>query len=337
MKHLNPEPESVAKLPRRSIVLGAGALLALAGCQSTKVDGGAAAWNPVPMQDADVVPANLDPSRRARVVVLPSDESPSARGAGLAEVASAALESALGTGGVEIVDRKLANRLDQELRLAEMQSTGKSYAGPEVADYAIRVVMGTAGWRSTFVAASSYKNPLNGQMVNVPASYTHAGSSNMTLRIYTLPELKLVESIPVEGSVTVTSQNSPATNAHAAGLMRSATDAGIKSKRAQVINEFAPKGYITERRVKGDKSIFRVQLGKNTGAKAGNKVEIWTQQKVGSSFDEVSLGTGVMSDIVGTEGSWILVDDAKRAARVRKYDFVKVKAGGFLDSLGLPF
>jgi hypothetical protein len=119
--------------------------------------------------------------------------------------------------------------------------------------------------------------------------------------------------------------------------MKAATESGVKSKKSQVLNQFSPKGYITERRVLGDKSIFRVQIGKGTGAKAGDKVEIWTLQKVGNSFDEVSLGTGVMSDIVGNEGSWILVGDAKQAARVRKYDFVKVKAGGLLDGLGLPF
>jgi hypothetical protein len=320
-------------LPRRQAVLAAGALVAVVaftGCANTKVTGGAAAWPVVDLKDSDVVPANTDPSRRTRVVVLPSDESPSApRGANLAATASAAVEAILGAGGVEVVERSLAGRLDQELKLAEMKGTG-AYAGPDVADYAVRVVMGPANGGSSFQPASEFKNPLNGQIVKIPAGYTHVGTSNMTLRIYQVPSLKLVESMPIEGKVSVSQQPSPG---NAIGLVKQATEDGIKGKRSAVLNEFSPKGYITERRAKDKVSIFRVQLGKQTGAKTGDSVEIVTLQKVGNSFDEVVLGKGRMSDIVGNEGSWILVDDEKLASRVRKFDYVKVKHGGFMDMI----
>ncbi len=321
-------------LMRRHLVVASLALAAaLAGCNSTKIDGGAAAWNDATLKDADVVPGNTDPSRRTRVVVIPSEDSPSARGAGLAAVASAALETLLGSGGVEVIERKLAGKLEDELKLAEMRGTG-SYAGPDVADYAIRVVMGNAGWNSTFIAASQYVNPLTKKTETIPASYTHSAQSAMSLKIYQLPSLKLVEQMNTTGKVNLTTQQRAAGPGDAIPLMRGATDDGIKSKRNDVLNEFAPKGYITDKRVKDKKAIFRVQLGKNTGAKPGDPVEIWTLQKVGSSFDEVSLGKGRMSDIVGNEGSWILVDDEKVAGRVRKFDYVKVKmGGGFLDSL----
>ena len=246
---------------------------------------------------------------------------------------SSTLETILGSGGVEVIDRKLADKLEQELKLAEVRGSG-SYGGPDVADYAIRVVMGTAGWNSTFVAASQYKNPLTGKIDTIPASYTHSASSSMSLKIYQLPALKLVEQMDASGKLNLTNQQMAAGPANAIGLMRGATDAGIKGKKNEVLNEFAPKGYITEKRVKGKEAIFRVQLGKNTGAKKGDKVEIWTLQKVGASLDEVSLGTGVMTNITGNDGSWILVDDEKVAGRVRKYDYVKVKmGGGFFDSL----
>ena len=324
---------SVPDRLRRHLLLGGASLTVLTACQTTVVDGGAAAWKEATLADAEVVPAVTDPSRRTRVVVLPSDDSPSARGAGLGAVASAALEQILGPGGVEVVERKLADRLEQELKLAEMKGSG-SYGGPDVADYAIRVVMGTAGWDSPYVPPSQKKNVLTGQMVNDPGGFRHVGKSSMTLRIYALPSLKLIEQYPIEGSVARPNQPATANPSVAIGLMRAATEGGIQGKKNEVLNEFAPKGYITERRTKEKKSIFRVQLGKNTGAKTGNKVEIWTLQKVGSSFDEVSLGSGVMSNIVGNDGSWILVDDEKVAGRVRKFDYVKVKmGGGFLDSL----
>ncbi len=329
-KTLTPRPS----LPRRGLlVLGGVAAVSLTGClQGHKIDGGAAAWADAPLRDADLVPANTDPSRRTRVVVIPTEDSPSARGAGLAAVASATLETMLGAGGVEVIERRLAGKLEDELKLAEMRGSG-AYGGPDVADFAIRVVMGNAGWGSTFVPASSYVNPLTKKPEYVPASYTHSAQSTMTLRIYQLPTLKLMEQMNTTGKVNLTSQQRAATNNDAIGLMRGATDDGIKSKRNDVLNEFAPKGYITDKRVKDKKAIFRVQLGKNTGAKPGDPVEIWTLQKVGSSFDEVSLGKAKMSDIIGNEGSWILVDDEKLASRIRKYDYVKVKLGGGLADM----
>jgi len=318
---------------RRQLVLGGLAALGLVGCKNVDLKGGAGEFSEATMRDADSVPASTDPSRRTRVVVMPTDDSPSARGAGLAAVASSTLETILGTGGVEVIDRKLADKLEQELKLAEVRGSG-SYGGPDVADYAIRVVMGTAGWNSTFVAATQYKNPLTGKIDQIPASYTHSASSSMSLKVYQLPSLKLVEQMDATGKLNLTNQQRAAFPTDAVGLMRGATDAGIKGKKNEVLNEFAPKGYITEKRVKGKEAIFRVQLGKNTGAKKGDKVEIWTLQKVGSSLDEVSLGTGVMTNIIGNDGSWILVDDEKVAARVRKYDYVKVKmGGGFFDSI----
>jgi hypothetical protein len=302
------------------------ALLVVAGCAQTTIkDGGPAAWSVAPMEDSDMVPASADPSRRTRVVVLASEDSPTAQGAGLAAVASSSLEAILGSaGGVEVVERRLADRLNNELKLAEMKGSG-SYGGPEVADYAVRVVMGNASWGSTFVPASSSKNLLTGKTVNTPAGHTYSGSSTMTVRIYAVPSLKLVEQFPVEGKVTVTEQPTPATQANAPRLMGAATESGVKAKKNEVLNHFAPRGYITERRVKEKVSIFRVQLGKNTGARTGNTVEIVTMQKVGSVYDEITLGKGVMSDVVGNDGSWIRVDDEKVAARVKKYDYVKVK------------
>jgi hypothetical protein len=156
----------------------------------------------------------------------------------------------------------------------------------------------------------------------------------MSLKIYQLPALKLVEQMDATGKLNLTNQQRAAGPGDALPLMRGATDGGIKGKRNEVLNEFAPKGYITEKRTKGKEAIFRVQLGKNTGAKKGDKVEIWTLQKAGNNFDEVSLGTGIMTNIIGNDGSWILVDEEKVANRVRKFDYVKVKmGGGFLDSL----
>ena len=114
---------------RRQLVLGGLAALGLAACKSPDLKGGAGEFSEATLRDSDVVPASTDPSRRTRVVVMPTDDSPSARGAGLAAVASSTLETILGTGGVEVAAPDALNdfgRCGEELGIhPDVQFTGE--------------------------------------------------------------------------------------------------------------------------------------------------------------------------------------------------------------------
>ncbi len=326
---------TVYRSSRRLLLLGGSAAL-LGGClATTKLDAPPDQWATVPMSDAAVMPdpAALEPerlNRRTRVVVMQPTDAPASRGAGLAETAAAALETLLGKGGVEVVDRKMAGRLDQELRLIETRGASSSYNGPDVADFAITVVMGTASWGSSYNEASTYTDK-KGKVTYIPPSYTYYGKSNMTLRIYELPSLRMVTSIPAEGAVSVGDQRYAAQQAQGVPLMRSATEGGIGGKRAEVLNELSPKGYISERRTRDKKTIFKALISKNTGAKKGDNVEIITLRRSVDSLtkrtttDQTLVASGRVSDVIGDESSWIIVDDEKAAAQVRRGDIVRVK------------
>ena len=329
---------------RRQLLLGALALAAGGagtGCVTTKIGDPRADWKVVPIPDAPVMP-KLDPdavNRRTRVVVFQPQDSQANRGAGLAAVAAGALQGVLGKGGVELIDRSMAGKLNDELRLAEMRGTAAAaYGGPDVADFAITVAMGTAGGGSKFNEGFNYKDK-KGQTVTVPSSWTHSATSTMTVRVYELPSLRLVQSIPIDASASNTGQSGQASQAQVAGLMRNATENGINSKRNDIVNEFSPKGYVIERRAKDKEkaSIFRVMLGKQTGTKTGDPVEIYSLQRDENpltrkvSITEVRVAGGRLSDVVGNDESWVLVDDEKEARRVRRGDIVRVKlgSGGF--------
>jgi hypothetical protein len=324
---------SADAVPRRTVLL-AGLALAAEGCSAPQIDD-PRSWPQATMSDAEVKP-NIGPndaSRRTRVVLLLPQESASARGHGLHEVATSTLETMLSAGGVELVDRRMATRLDQELRLVEMRGGAGSYGGPEIADYAITVTMGNATWNSTFQEAQQFKDK-KGNITNVPASHTHGGRSQMGIRIYSLPALQLMHSIEVDGKWSTADQRSAATSSQAPGLMRGATEDGLKSKRADILNEFSPKGYVIDRRAKADKSIFRVMLGKQTGAKAGDTVEMISLTRVENpltrrvSFDTIVVAEGKVSNIVGEGESWVIVDNAAKASRVRRGDIVRVRHSG---------
>jgi hypothetical protein len=328
---------------RRTVLAGAALLLAVGGCATTDI-GDPDTWPVIDLAPGDPnikIPV-ADIGRRTRVVVLEPEESAGNRGQGLATVATAAIQTVLGSGGVEIIDRSLATRLGQELKLAEMGGGTASYGGPDIADFAIRVVMGNAGFGSVFHEASQYKDK-KGQTVYVPASYTYSARSSLTVRIYQLPSLRLVQSVNAEGTASASDQRREMNQNDGPPLMASATQAGIRAKKADVLNEFSPKGYVEQRRGKEKKTIFKVLLGKQTGSKTGDAVEIYTQRKNESlltkkvTYDEVLVAKGRISNSLQSDSSWVIVDDPKEAARVRFGDIVKVKhSTSFFDALNLP-
>jgi len=341
-----PEAASAAGIGRRRLLIAGGTSL-LGGClASNTLELPPDQWPVVELAPAEVVPDLTGDrlNRRTRVVVMEVADSSSAPRAGLNNFATAALEQVLGVAGVEIVDRKVASRLDQEIRLIETRGgASSSYNGPEIAEYAITVALGAASFGSQYVAASSYVDKKTGKPVVTPASHTHAGRSAMTLRIYELPSLRLVSSIPTEGSVALLSQQAPASPAQGADLMRAATESAVKDKRAEVLNEFAPKGYISERRAREKKSIFRALISRQTGAKKGDEVEIFSLRRSVDPLtkrtitDQSLVATGRVSDVVGEESSWVIVDDEKAAARVRRGDVIKVKHNmAWYEKIKLP-
>lgn len=340
----------------RRTLLVLGGTVFLGGCATgAKTKGAVQGMQDVPLEDAPVMPTKLQIERamagsRTRVVVMQPEEVVASRGAGLPAVAIATLEQMLGR-GVEIVDRNVAGRLDAELKRAEMMGGGSApaYSGGDVADFAISVVMGAATWTSQEVAASQYIDKKTGKPVITPRSFTHGARSSMTVRVFEMPSLRLVSSIPMDSSVTVSGQPSPNTQAQGMELMRRATENAINENRGPVLNDFAPRGYATERRVKGDLSYFRTTLGKRTGAKIEQDIEIVRLQTSVDpltkkrSVNEAIIAKGVVSDDIGDDHSYVAVKDAKEAARVRKGDVVRTKfdpsffekGGNFMKRFGL--
>ncbi len=325
---------SLAPLPRRLALVWGGSFL-LTGCgASLTLPKRPQEMTLVNLQPADVMPKldGAELSRRTRVVVMPSAESSTARGAGLPNVAASALETLLGAGGVEVIDRNKGNALQDEIKLADTLSDGSApaYNGPEVADYAISVVMGTASWNTEFVPAFSYKDK-EGKAITIPASHTHSGRSGMSIRVYQLPSLRLVTSVPAQGQVKATLQDRPASQSKGVQLMQSATEDGVLRARGAVLNEFSPKGYVTERRVHEKVSYFRILLGRQTGAKSGQVVRVYTIERSTDPLTkrvttaEAKIATGRISELVSDEYSYVVVDDEKEAARVRLGDIVRVE------------
>lgn len=239
---------------------------------------------------------------------------------------------------VELVDRTAATKLQGELSLAELQGgSGSAYKGPEIADLAISGSLGSGGVSSEYTQSKTHCND-KGKCYTTPATCSYQGNVSGTVKLYELPSLKVVDSFVLSGSHSYSEEGSCKQNFDKEGLVSQAaqnTPSGIK---VNLLNQFSPKGYITERRNNDGKAIFMAQLGTSQGATYNLKVKIYTMQintnplNGAISYEEVYIGEGKVSDQITTNTSWILIEDKEVANQIKLGDYIKYDyKKGFVD------
>ncbi len=327
--------------PRWALPVTAVILAALSGCATNTIKEDPMSWPAVSIGKAQYMPSDeqLDPRKmgRTRVVVMQARDSPSYRGQGLADHATAGLEQLVGsTGKVEIIDRKLADKLDNELKLIEVRGTASSgYNGPVEADFAVTVELGPSSFNSRYAQAVQIPQKDKPPLVITPAGFVNAAKAAMTVRVYELPSLRVVMQEAVEGSVSQAGQPFQVNASQGLNLVRDAITDGVSDVKGKLLTELSPRGYIIDRRSKDKKSIFRALISAQAGAKQGDTVEIYSVRQNSiefgnmkrTSFEEVKVATGKVSNLVNNDFSWIIVDDEKQAAAVKQGDVVRIRAG----------
>jgi hypothetical protein len=283
-------------------------------------------YREAPLPAGDVKPADVDSGARAKIVLLPSDDTAlnDKKGAiGAAGAMVHAIETSLSEGGAEIIDRTLNEKLGKEIELAIF--TGKaSYKGPAVASYAVKGIVGNADYRHQFFEAHSYGTR------TIPAHCDHKVAVNQSIRVYEMPTLRLVTTINAPGAGATTTQGR-CNDSQGPGLARLAVDSGVHEARHDLNNVFAPKGYVIEKRVHdGMPTIFRVTMGSGQGATAQSKVVFYSIRKTDNAaagktiYDEEKIGEGSISDQISEGYCWVVASGEETAKAVRLYDFVRV-------------
>lgn len=315
---------------RRHFAALLAAPLVLAGCAGTKVD--LSKYRDADLKEAEVMPSRDQlNAQRTKIVVLASDDNlPAVRGIQVGASLDRTLENELSAAFVEVVDRNLALKLADELRLAESRGSG-SYSGPAVAQFAVRAKLTSAEYGATYVKAYEYTDK-KGKKHVTPARFDHRAQVVGSISLYELPSLRLVLSMPINGKVDAEDPNTGANPAAGATLLRAAAEAAVLGSVHELKNVFAPKGYVVERRVDAEnRSIFKVTMGRAQGADVGNDATVFSLRRKTNALtgqehlDEVPVVEARVSDQVAETESWIIPQDKEAAGRVRLGDFVKVK------------
>ena len=281
------------------------------------------------------------------VFALEENNNEVAKQAGLGDSLANNIENILSKNHLgKIVDRKAAQKLQQEIALAEMKKTG-SYKGPIVADYAISGAISNAGFTSKYSSGSTFYNPQSQQMVSIPPKYTYSSDVAGNIKVYELPSLAVVDSVEFsakksrkeevqqEGGLSLGGLQIGGKKVKGANrddsLVRKAGQRAIEYVEIDLKNFFAKKGYILEKRVLEHKAIFKISLGSSDGIKQDDKFEvIGKYESTNPLTDEIEterriIATGSISDLINPKTCWIVINNEAQADAIRLGDTVKMK------------
>lgn len=312
----------------------------LSGCASSSTISDFDNYERRPLVKASIMPSKAQLSRdRARVVVLDIDDDSIdlAKQSRLGVALRQKIESLLGGGGVDVIDRKLAATLQNEIMLAEMK--GKyDYKGPEVADFGVTGNVIAVNYSTSYSKASTWVDK-EGESHYSPPRCSYSIQFEGDLKVHALPSLRLVDtikldeterqSVSLEGRYSRSCPKYP--NEQLRGLVTEAGISAVSEAEVDLKNNFAPQGYITEARSNDDDHIFKVTMGRQAGLEEGQSVDIiqfYNNQDLltgETSIEETKLVNAVVSNNVGSEYAWIVVDDAEKSDRIRLGDAVKVR------------
>jgi len=246
----------------------------------------------------------------------------------------------------QIVDRKAAAKLQKEIALAEMNKTG-SYKGPQIADYAISGTISNADFTNKYSSGSTYVDPRNFNVITIPPKFTYSASTAGNIKIYELPSLTVIEAIEFTGKKTRTEnvQQKGGVTLGALqiggeqakgidrddGLVRKAGADAVDEINVAIKNAFAKKGFILEKRVYDNKSIFKITLGSLDGIQHGDKFEVigqYENQNPITNQSEIErriIAEGTVTDKIDPKTCWVVIDDSDKIAAIRLGDAVKMK------------
>ncbi len=316
--------------------------------------GGSNIKDPMAFDKRPLVKASIMPTKaqlngvKPKVIIfsLEDGDVELAKKAKIGAAVSNKIETILADTGVEIVDRNLAIKLQKEISLAEIKGN-HGYKGPEVADFSVSGKIISTNFSQVYVAPKSVTRMVNKKLITeyIPARCEYSVKVEGTLKVHALPSLSIVDTIAIKGYGGKTQdlegssyrhysirKSCPTLNSRQMNSL--ASTAGLNSLNRSKIdlqNNFSPRGYVTEYRVKDDKHIIKITIGKLAGLKDGQDVEIIQSfksedQLTGkSTTEEKLLVKGSVSNQVGQSYAWIVIYDQKKAKQIRLGDIVKVR------------
>lgn len=303
-------------------------LIILPGCSLTGPDAICTPDTRVNIETADVqMPSTED----LKVIILPIDaEFKDSSNEKVKSVIRNALEDQVANSGANLVDRKLANKLKGEIKLAE-QSGRYNSKGVPVADYAILTEIVSTDFSKSYQEAYSYEND-DGETKHVPAKCSYEVDVKAIAKVVSLPSMELVKRIELSGDeymITETRSSScPMSTAQYTAL---ASKAGAESVEHthDLKDLLAPSAPIMELRQCEEGNMVKVAMGQNKKVSPGLGVQFSKAMKnEEGEVETFGIGEGEVVDIpehgIKPTYSWVSIDE-EVALKVQKGNQAKLE------------
>ena len=324
---------------RKKVLLGAvSSLLVLTGCGSSI---NLSKYSPTNAPKAQVMPSKKElAGKKPNVIVMDVDNNniPVAKKAEAGKAISTKINGELAASNeVNIVQRLKSTNLEDEVKRAELAKT----LGTKGVNYVIGGKIDNATYTWAFHEAQRWTDKKGRVHVTPPyISYESCVSGN--IKVLSLPDLKVVKTIPIEACAHDSEDARYPSQAkkYDASLVRKAAVEAADDATYPLKNFFAPKGYIQEIRRNGDDLIAQVTIGKKDGLKTGQDVNIYTVKIFTNKLtgqkekEEVKIGEGTVSNQIGNNYAWIIVNDLNDGETLHIGDYIKpVAKEGFFSKL----
>jgi hypothetical protein len=305
---------------------------------------------PQPLSKSEFIPTpEMVEGKPPKVVIFELDEgsNQSAKDADLGHSIAVNVENILTQNRLaELVDRKIASKLEKEIALSEMNKTG-SYKGPLVADYAVSGAISSAGFNKKYSAGYIIPNK-NGTFTKIEPKFTYTGDVSGNLKIYEIPSMQVVGNVEFSGKKSHSENVKTNNNLSIGGLVefggqkaegltkdddlvRKAGKEAIENAGVDIKNFFAKKGFILEKRFLKNKAIFKISVGSADGVKVGDKFEVIGKYEIENALTGKSeiesriIASGEVADKIDPKSSWVLIDDSDTINSIRLGDLVRFK------------
>ena len=315
----------------KSLLISTVTLLIFSGCGAT-IDS-IEAFAPIPLEKSPFMPTKEEiKSGKTKIVLTPIDDRnfELAQRANLGQSLYVELERELSSSGtVEILDREIAAKFENEIRLSEMDADSQmSDMELSAAKYAISGSLSNARFSSRFTQTRRWRDD-EGRLYVIPAHYTYTASVSGILKIYAIPSMKVLKTIEFSDNTSRREDSRFFGNNHypadVSGMLNKAGSDAIHSTRLVFKNYLAPKGYIMEQRSDGDTEIVKVSIGSADGLESGNEVEIYTVQSTTNPFTDevetqsVKIADGIISNKLTPHRAWIILEDKTQEIKIGDY------------------
>lgn len=328
-----------------------GLILVLTGCVSGRVRD-LDTYDEVAMSRVVPYPEAAEMRKRAYEIVVVDRES-----IGLDEVILAkpraqvrrALEGIALESGASVIDRSLQSvrGIRDEGVLSELE--GDDAENLSGADYALATRFSTyrytASWKSPFKflwqsqadIAEKQGTCTHRVEVEFDVQVVEIGRNDRVSRTYALEHGVDQSNKDIDPACTI----SPVAMTV---MFENALDDALSCLELPLGAKLSPRGHVTAHRKKpeGEGDIFRITLGAAHGIQAGETVEIRREQRSMSPTGEEArlervIATGVVTDQVQAQRSWLAVDPKKALSEILDGDIVRpVRSEGLLSSLSGP-